>query len=446
MLLTEENPDHVHQAKSLGIGPVIGGTYRILRKLGEGGFAIVYLAQHERIRTLKVAVKVLKRERARDDRAVARFLHEAETVAALKDQHLVGVRDFGETESGLPYLVMEFVSGPLLSDVIDVYGRLSAANVARIARDILQALQTAHTRGIVHRDLKPANVFLIPSDTGKYPGLKVGDFGIAKVLEPTGELDSESDWTDEGMVLCTPHYAAPELLRGAPSLRSDIYALGHIMIEMLDGETAYDGTHAMIISAEHLRDEPVPLSDTVLASGIDGVIARAVDKNEATRFQSAEEMLRALDAATTDWPQSSAALDLSIVDRAAFDLPLSTNTSFEAGLSSTQTTAQVRLADASMETDATPMPPVVPRRFAGRGSHDTAEEAAFGYDESLRSADDFEFGAHRRRLVFFLLLLFLLVAGGIALLILGPDLRRNAADGPAVERDHDPRGDIAAEK
>ncbi len=426
MLLTEEIPEQIDEARSLGIGPIVGGTYRILRKLGEGGFALVYLAQHERIRTLQVAVKVLKRERAHDQRAVARFLHEAETVAALKNPNVVGVRDFGETESGLPYLVMEYVSGPLLSDVIDVYGRLNPGYVARISREILQALEAAHAKGVVHRDLKPANVFLVPSEAGKHPALKVGDFGIAKVLEPTQHGPAESDWTDEGVVLCTPHYAAPELLRGSPSLRSDIYALGHMMIEMLEGETAYDGTHPMIVSAEHLRDEPVPLSAAVESSGLFEVVARAVDKDPDTRFQTAAEMHAALDAATANWDADLTPLDLSIVDRAAFDLPVSTDSAFETVLSSTQTTAGVELPSSPDETEGIPAAPVVPQRFTRDLQHDSIEAAAFGYDDSLRGADDFEFGAHRRRLLVSLLLLFTLVAGGIALVVYGPD--RSHAD------------------
>lgn len=296
-------------SERLGAGYVLAGKYVLQREIGEGGFAMVYEAQHREIASLRFAVKVLHAEHAHDPRIRGRFRREAETVASLNSRNIVRVIDVGELDDQRPYIVMEFIDGRPLDSLLEICGRLYPADVLRIAVDVLKALDVAHANKVVHRDLKPANVF-ITQDPDEPIAAKVLDFGIAKLVSETGGSTLRNGThTVAGQVACTPQYAAPELLTGKTSPLVDIYALGHMMAELLEGEAPYQYLeNTLLMAAEHLRPDPVPLGVQVLRSGLAEVIARACAKPEAERFQSAREMLDALRRVENSVPRSPAPL------------------------------------------------------------------------------------------------------------------------------------------
>jgi serine/threonine protein kinase len=273
------------------IGDVIGDKYILSDVLGEGGFAWVYRARHIELETLEFAVKVLKPMLSADEQVAARFRREAHVVASLRSRHVVRLMDFGETPGMLLYLVMELVDGSSLFEWIHSKGVLPADRVAQITRQVLKALVEAHGKGIVHRDLKPDNIMMVNEPGEPFPVAKVVDFGIAKLLESE---DEGGNLTKTGHFVCTPSYASPELLLGSPEPASDLYALGHTMLEMLEGMPPYNEGSAMAIAQKHMTSDPVPISTHVEASGLRSIIATACAKSLDKRFTSASEMLSAL--------------------------------------------------------------------------------------------------------------------------------------------------------
>lgn len=296
----------------LAPGTPVAGKYVVDGPLGEGGFATVYSARHREIASLRVAIKVLHREHTYDPRIRGRFKREAETVATLNSRNIVRVMDIGELENGQPYIVMEFIEGRPLDSLLERCGRLYPGDVSRLCIDVLKALDVAHAQGIVHRDLKPANVFAV-QDPGEFASAKVLDFGIAKVLAEAGGATFEAGThTVAGNVVCTPQYAAPELLAGKTSPLVDLYALGHMMAELLEGVAPYEHLrNPLLIAAEHLRPDPVPLGAYTRASGLADIVARACAKSEEARFQSAREMLEALRQVSRGLTELGPPMDLS---------------------------------------------------------------------------------------------------------------------------------------
>ncbi|MBU6161243.1 MAG: protein kinase [Myxococcales bacterium] len=281
--------------ETLEAGTIIASKYVVERRLGEGGFATVYLARHREIASLRFAIKVLHAEHNFDSRVRGRFRKEAETVAALNSRNIVRVVDMGELDGERPWIAMEFIEGRPLDELLKTCGRLQGTDVARLCIDVLRGLEVAHAQGVIHRDLKPGNVFAV-QEPGEPVAAKVLDFGIAKVVtEAGGTAFGAGTHTVAGNIVCTPQYAAPELLTGKTSPLVDLYALGHMMAELLEGQAPYARLqNPLLIAAEHLRPEPVPLGQHVMASGLAPIVARACAKPEAERYSSAREMLDAL--------------------------------------------------------------------------------------------------------------------------------------------------------
>lgn len=262
---------------------VLRGRYRLGQVLGTGGMATVHEGR-DLVLDRPVAVKLLAPALATDPSFVARFRQEALATAQLSHPNIVTVYDAG-TDRHSPYLVMELVRGRTLAHLIRTDGPLAPAEAARIGADIADALAAAHAKGIVHRDVKPANVLLAPGGR-----VKVTDFGIARTLG-SGSL------TRVGMVLGTPSYLAPEQARGEPAdARSDLYALGCVLYEMLTGAPPHVGDSAMVVAAQHLHANPPPPS--ALAPGVsppmDESVMRALAKDPRDRFASATEMAGSL--------------------------------------------------------------------------------------------------------------------------------------------------------
>lgn len=275
---------------------LLGGKYRTEMLLGEGGFAGVYRARHVQIPSLRVAIKVLRPEHANNAEVVQRFYGEAQTAAALRNPHTVRIMDVGHTDDGRPYIVMEYVDGASLDRVLARCATLRPVSVARLSAGILRALDEAHALGIVHRDMKPGNVMVVKERGSAHPIARVLDFGIAKVAEDAALGLSASRSTMGGSIFCTPQYAAPEVLRGEASAASDVYALGHMMIEMLGGRTAYHRGSPFEIAARQLDAQPVPMPEGLDKTALGQVVARAVQKRVEDRWSSAAEMLDAVDA------------------------------------------------------------------------------------------------------------------------------------------------------
>ncbi len=259
------------------------GRYQIKRELGRGGMATVYLAFDPRF-DREVAIKVLPREFLHDAMFRARFEREAKLIAALEDPAIVPVYDFGE-EAGQPYLVMRYMAGGSLSDRLR-RGPLSLGETANLLARIAPALDKAHRSGVIHRDLKPTNI-LFDRDGNPY----IADFGIAKLLE------SSASFTSTG-IIGTPAYMSPEQVEGERTLdgRSDVYALGIIIYELLAGKPPYDADTPMSVALMHLR-KPVPhvrQAAPGLSVAVDQVVATALAKDREQRYPTASALALAL--------------------------------------------------------------------------------------------------------------------------------------------------------
>lgn len=277
-------------------GSVLAQRYRVERKLGEGGFATVYLATHQEVASLEVAVKVLRSAHRERTRIIEGFRREASLLAMLRNRHTVRLIDFGLTEDGRTFIAMEYVRGVPLDRVLLEQGPLSVADTARVAMGVLKSLVEAHGVGVIHQDLKPANIVMVSEPGERYAAPRVLDFGIARVLgehDPAGPDVQRQDAVET--IFCTPAYAAPELLRGKPDYRTDLYALGLVMTEMLEGEAPYDFENITASRSPHLTREPVPFGDRTLHSALGPIIAKACAKRVKHRFADAAEMLEALE-------------------------------------------------------------------------------------------------------------------------------------------------------
>src|SRR5262245_42493934 len=261
------------------------GPYRLLEQLGAGGMATVYKAYHAAMDRY-VAIKVLPHHLAREPNFRARFQQAARVLARLAHRYTFPVYDAAE-EDGIPYLVMRYTDGGDLNNLIAK--GLTAARAAELVAQVSEALGYAHRRGVIHRDVKPANVLI-----GRDGDALLADFGIAKIYEDTLQL------TGEGSMVGTPAYMAPEQLQGkSVDARTDIYALGVVLYQALTGECPFVAETPLAVAMMHLHNPLRPPSQLKqdIPESIERVILRAMAKNPADRFQTAEEMAEALRAA-----------------------------------------------------------------------------------------------------------------------------------------------------
>ncbi|HSY82901.1 MAG TPA: protein kinase [Gemmatimonadaceae bacterium] len=268
------------------VGRVVGGKFRVEKLLGQGGMGRVYLAEHVRIGR-RCALKVLAPNLVGDPSSIRRFDGEARNASRIVHPSVAVVYDFEETPDGLVYLVLEYVDGETLGAILgrSENQRLDVTRAIQIAREVADALQAAHELGIVHRDLKPDNIMLTQQDR-----VKVVDFGIAKAMETAGP--GQHGVTRTGFVVGTPRYMSPEQLAGTNvDARSDIYALGCVLYEMVTGRAAYD---APITTERTMRSQPRFREDAPRA--LDAIITKAMSRATEGRFQTAREMRDALDA------------------------------------------------------------------------------------------------------------------------------------------------------
>jgi serine/threonine-protein kinase len=260
-------------------GTLIDGRYEVTRLLGRGGMAEVYLA-HDRLLDRPVAVKVLRAHLSGDDRLLTRFRREARAAAALSHRNIVSVHDVG-IDGDAPFIVMEFVRGRTLADVLAEQGPFSPDRVAEIGEAAARALEVAHQAGIVHRDVKPGNVML--TEDGE---VKLLDFGIANAVRWTR-------LTDAPAVQGTAEYMAPERIRGeGTDRRSDIYSLGVVLYEMATGRPPFAGDSPLAIAYRHIEEAP-PAPQAVrpeLPDGLSSILLRCLAKQPGDRYGRAEDL------------------------------------------------------------------------------------------------------------------------------------------------------------
>jgi serine/threonine-protein kinase len=289
--------------QSAGAGqtdPLIGqtvGNYLVTQKLGEGGMGAVYLAEHPTI-SKKVALKVLHPEFSGNPEVAERFFTEAKAVNAINHPNIVDIVDYGVIQSAggrdrMVYFIMEFLSGRTLSEVIQAESPLTPERALTIALQVADALGGSHRTGIVHRDLKPDNIIL--TRRGREPDfVKLLDFGIAKL---TGTDGMSSHKTKTGLVLGTPAYMSPEQCEGKPNVdhRTDVYALGIVLYEMLVGRVPFIGEGYGEILVQHLTAKPVALSTyRMMSPHVEAVVMKALEKRPELRYPTMDEFMRAM--------------------------------------------------------------------------------------------------------------------------------------------------------
>jgi eukaryotic-like serine/threonine-protein kinase len=261
---------------------IFNGRYELHRRLGRGGMAEVYLARDQML-DRPVAVKVLFPALATDAGFVERFRREAQSAANLQHANIVSVFDWGEA-NGTYFIVMEYVEGHTLAEILRDDGRVHPDRAAEIAADIAAALGFAHRNGVVHRDVKPGNVLVTPDGS-----VKVADFGIARAISD----HSDQNLTKTGSVMGTATYFSPEQARGAPvDPRSDLYSLGCVLYEMTTGQAPFSGESAVAIAYKHVQENPVPPRqiDPALPETLEAITLKCLAKNPANRYPTAQDL------------------------------------------------------------------------------------------------------------------------------------------------------------
>ncbi|WP_437767209.1 serine/threonine-protein kinase [Sorangium sp. So ce764] len=277
-------------------GTILLGKYRVERVLGRGGMGIVLAARHLDLGEL-FAIKLLLPEAMGTQVALDRFLREARASARLKGEHVAKVHDVGSLENGAPYMVMEFLDGMDLKQVVQAHGPLPVRDAVTYVLQASDAIAEAHVLGIVHRDLKPANLFLTRRPNGS-PRVKVLDFGISRLVTPDG-----MDLTKTGSMLGSPLYMSPEQMMHAKQVdaRSDIWAMGVVLYELVTGRVPFPADTLTEIVGRVLQDQAPPPSQ--LRPGVppelDAVVARCLQKRPEHRFQRIEDLMAALEAVPT---------------------------------------------------------------------------------------------------------------------------------------------------
>ncbi|MGD9680232.1 MAG: protein kinase [Candidatus Obscuribacterales bacterium] len=281
-------------------GEELDNRYRIVSMIGTGGMGTVYEAEHL-VLLNRVAIKIMRAEFVSDRAVTARFEQEARACAGLTHPNLVSVYDCGSTISGEPYLVMEFLSGPNLGEVIRSQGPLPSSRFFDVMLQVLRGLSYAHNHGVIHRDLKPANIIIEPGPEGRELP-KIVDFGVAKLEEfgPAMQM-----LTQTGEVFGSPSYMSPEQCKGlAVDARSDIYALGCVMYEALTGRQAFAGNNIMTVLDMQLNSSPPDFSAVPDSEGLPGPLCDAVmkclAKDPDERFQTCEELIAHLERVRDD--------------------------------------------------------------------------------------------------------------------------------------------------
>lgn len=267
------------------IGKLLAGRYAIERRLGQGGMGAVYLATQALVER-KVVVKVMRSDTDADEVVRGRFLREARAASRVTHPNVITIYDFGYTDEGMAYLVMELVDGPSLADIMEADERLPWRRAASVVAQAARALEAAHRAGIVHRDIKPGNVMLTTNDDGTEL-VKVLDFGVARVQD-----SGDARLTRTGAVMGTPAYMAPEQVAGREvGPQADIYALAAMLFDLVTGQLPFDGKNVTDVLLKHLSAQPPTMrsvaTDIDVPEALEALVARCMAKAPGDRPQSA---------------------------------------------------------------------------------------------------------------------------------------------------------------
>jgi tRNA A-37 threonylcarbamoyl transferase component Bud32 len=289
-------------ARDPRVGTVVGDRYRVLGCIGEGGMGAVFRAEHILMKK-PVALKLLHAEMGQVEEAARRFEREAQSASRLNHPNIVSVTDFGRNHTGELFLVMEFVAGESLAELLAREGRLPVARACRLAGQILSALEHAHGQKVIHRDLKPGNVMLVQSpDPRLGETAKILDFGIAKITESS---EGEQPLTKGVMIFGTPSYMSPEQATGQEvDTRSDLYSCGIILYEMLTGKKPFEAEDVVKLMAMQVTTQPPPFVRVApgadIPAGVEAVVVHALEKERERRFGAAAEFREALEKAEAE--------------------------------------------------------------------------------------------------------------------------------------------------
>ncbi len=279
------------QARTEEIKSNLGDQYEMMEIIGQGGMGTVYRAK-DKVLQKEFAIKILRDELAVDESAVKRFEQEATTASQLTHANILAVYGHGRAASGAPYIVMNFMEGESLAQLLQRETRLEPPRVVNVSMQICDALVHAHMKGLIHRDLKPSNVMLTTNDQCS-DMVKVLDFGIAKIMP--GANRETQNLTQTGDLFGSPSYMSPEQCLGCNlDARSDIYSLGCMMYEMLTGKPPFVGKNPIQTVVKHLNEEPAPIAksapDLVLPGGLESIIMRCLEKEAISRYQSMDQL------------------------------------------------------------------------------------------------------------------------------------------------------------
>jgi serine/threonine-protein kinase len=270
------------------LGQTIKGRYRVLRKLGQGGMGSVYLAEQVSV-ARKVALKVLHGDFAADEDFVKRFRLEARLAASLNHRNVITIHEFDQADDGSLFIAMEYLEGHTLNDLIRDHGALPVGRAVRLGLQIAQGLEAAHRAGVIHRDIKPHNIMVVAGDE-----VKLMDFGIARLQDAAG-----SGLTRTGVVMGTPAYMAPEQIEGGDvTERTDIYAFGIVLYEMLAGSVPFMAATPRAILTKHLQERPTPLRaiKPSVPIAVERVVMQTLEKDPAARPATMGEVINGLSA------------------------------------------------------------------------------------------------------------------------------------------------------
>jgi serine/threonine protein kinase len=275
------------------IGQVLNDRYRVESQIGKGGMGSVYLGFHITIGR-RVAIKFLHTEYAENEELVVRFFREAQAAAAIEHKSIIEVLDMGVSDNDEPYIVMEYLEGESLGDLLKREGRIDFSAACAILEPVLKALSAAHKKGIIHRDLKPENIFLVRDDETDRVLIKLIDFGISKILD----MNEEQALTRAGALLGTPFYMSPEQAVGSLDVdhRTDIFSMGIILFEMLTGELPFEGKTTRKVILSILTDEPRKGSDVVedFPAEAQKILDKSLRRDPDDRFENTNAFLDAL--------------------------------------------------------------------------------------------------------------------------------------------------------
>lgn len=299
---SEESEKSDVEAKVVEL-PDLGPNYEALEVLGHGGMGAVYKVR-DRVSGATFAVKLLQKGLTEDPVALKRFEQEVSSASKLTHPNLVSVYGHGKTPAGAPYLVMDFLDGYSLSDVLEKEGRLEPKRALDIFVQIAEALKHAHDKGVIHRDVKPTNVILTRTESGAEV-VRIVDFGIAKVLPATSR--ETRDLTQTGEVFGSPHYMSPEQCLGFMlDQRSDIYSFGCLMYEVITGEPPFGGSNPIQLVVKHINESPPDFQKELKTNRqiklLETVILKCLDKEQNERFQTVDELKRDLECIRDDRP------------------------------------------------------------------------------------------------------------------------------------------------